>query len=210
MTTEAVAGRIVVDRYELLETLGTGPIGPVWRAHDRVLGRDVAVRGVELPEVLDDAEQAALAEKVIREATAAAQLDHPAAVSVLDVVVEGDRPYVVTELVTGRGLDDLVEADGPLPPGQVAALGLQLLDALSAAHELGLVHRDVRPSNVILTDSGPRLADFGVASVVDDPTVTVSGVIPDPSYLAPEQTESTGATAMSDRWSLGATRYFAV
>ena len=210
MTTEAVAGRVVVDRYELLETLGTGPIGPVWRARDRVLGREVAIREVELPEVLDDAEQAALAEKVIREAAAASGLDHPAAVSVLDVVVDGDQPYVVSELVSGRTLAEVVEADGPLPPDQVAGMGLRIVDALSAAHDLGLVHRDVRPSNVVLTEMGPRLIDFGVASMVDDPTLAASGVIPDPSYLAPEQTESAGATALSDVWSLGATLYFAV
>ncbi|MGI9023535.1 MAG: serine/threonine-protein kinase [Acidimicrobiales bacterium] len=210
MTTEAVAGRVVVDRYELLETLGTGPMGRVWRARDRVLLREVAVRQIELPDVLDDAEQAALAEKVIREAAAASQLDHPGAVAVLDVVVENAQPYVVSELVSAPTLVDVVEAQGPLPPAQVTTMGLELLDALRAAHGLGLVHRDVRPSNVLLTESGPRLVDFGVASMVDDPTVTASGAMPDPSYLAPEQTGSAGATALSDLWSLGATLYYAV
>ncbi len=209
MSTEAVAGRVVVDRYELVETLGTGPMGPVWRAHDRRLQRDVAIREVELPDILDDAEQAALAEKVLREATAASQLDHPGAVTVLDVVTENGQPFVVSELVSAPTLAEVVGSDGPLHPTHVAAIGLNLLDALAAAHALGLVHRDVRPSNVLLTESGVRLADFGVASMVDDPRIT-NAAMHEPFYLAPEQTESAGATALSDLWSLGATLYFAV
>lgn len=210
MPTEAVAGHVVADRYELTETLGVGPMGPVWRATDRRAQRQVAVREVELPDILDDAEQAALAEKVIREATAASALDHPVAVTVLDVVTEAGQPFVVSELVTAPTLVDAVEARGPLPPEQAAAIGLQLLAALTAAHDLGLVHRDVRPSNVLLTEAGVRLADFGVASMVDNPRVAESGAMHELSYLAPEQTESAGATALSDLWSLGATLYFAV
>ncbi len=209
MSTEAVAGRVVVERYELVETLGAGAMGPVWRAHDRQLQREVAIREVELPDILDDAEQAALAEKVLREATGASQLDHPGAVTVLDVVTEGGQPFVVSELVSAPTLADVVGTDGPLHPAHVAAIGLNLLDALAAAHDLGLVHRDVRPSNVLLTETGVRLADFGVASMVDDPRIT-GAAMHEPFYLAPEQTESAGATALSDLWSLGATLYFAV
>ncbi|MDQ6798441.1 MAG: protein kinase, partial [Actinomycetota bacterium] len=132
MSTEAVAGRVVVGRYELVETLGEGPMGRVWRAHDRQLQREVAIREVELPDILDDAEQAALAEKVLREASAASQLDHPGAVSVLDVVSESGQPFVVSELVTARTLADVVDTNGPLPVDQVAQLGMRVLDALTA------------------------------------------------------------------------------
>jgi hypothetical protein len=117
----------------------------------------------------------------------------------------------VSELVEAPTLEEVVATDGPLPPERVASIGLALLDALAAAHAGGLVHRDVRPSNVLLPASGgPRLADFGVASMVDDPKVTAAGVVPAPHYLAPEQTGTPGASAASDLWSLGATLYYAV
>ncbi|MFN2608794.1 MAG: protein kinase [Acidimicrobiales bacterium] len=211
MSTSATAGRVVVGRYELIEPLGRGEVGVVWRARDRQLDRQVAIREVELPDVLDDAEQAALTEKVLREAGTAAGLRHPGVVAVFDAVAEDGRPFVVTELVTGPTLADGVRDHGPLAPHRAAGLGLQLLDALAAAHRLHLVHRDLRPSNVFLTATGDaRLADFGVASLVDDPKIIAAGGVPDPSYLAPEQTESAGASFLSDLWSLGATLYFAV
>jgi hypothetical protein len=211
MSRQAGTGRIVADRYELVAAVGAGPVGVVWRAHDRRTDRQVAVREVELPDVLDDAEQAALAEKVLREARTAARLDHPGAVAVLDVVSEEGRPFVVTELVTAPTLAEWVAGHGPLTPAQAGVVGLELLDALAAAHRIHLFHRDVRPSNVLLTASGAaRLVDFGVSSIVDDPKVTASGGVPDPSYLAPEQAGSAGASSHSDLWSLGATLYFAV
>ena len=211
MPTEAAAGQVIVGRYTLLGALGRGPVGVVWRALDQRLQRDVGVHEVQLPDVLDEAEQAALAEKVLREARAAAHLRHPAAVPILDVVTEDGQPFVVTELVDAPSLDQVVAEEGPLPPERVAAIGLPLLDALTAAHAGGLVHRYVRPSNVLLSPSGGALlTDFGVASVVDDPRVTASGGVPAPFYLAPEQTETAGASAASDLWSLGATLYFAV
>ena len=209
MRSQATAGRVIVDRYELVEPLGEGPLGPLWRARDRDDDRDVAVREIELPDLLDEVEQAALAEKVLREARAAARITHRAVVPVLDVVADDGFPFVVTELVDAPNLADVVAREGPLPPAQAAAIGLELLEALGAAHDSGLVHRDVQPSNVFLDGERVRLADFGVASLVDDPRMPATGAVA-PFYLAPEQTGSAGASPASDMWSLGATIYFAV
>lgn len=211
MPAETTAGCVIVERYELLDEVARGPLGVAWRAFDRTLDREVAVREVTLPDVLDDAEQAALAAKVLREARAAAHLQHPGAVAVLDAVADDGRPYVVTELADAPTLEDVVATEGPLPPERVARVGLAVLDALAAAHAGALVHRSVRPSNVLLPASGgARLADFGVGSVLDDPRATTAGGDPAPLYLAPEQTGTAGASAASDLWSLGATLYFAV
>src|SRR5215210_3429743 len=209
MRSQAAAGRVIVDRYELVEPLAEGPLGPLWRARDRDGDRDVAVREIELPDLLDEVEQAALAEKVLREARAAARITHRAVVAVLDVVADEGYPFVVTELVQAATLAEVVAVEGPLPSARAAAIGLELLDALSAAHDRGLVHRDVQPSNVFLDGERTRLADFGVASLVDDPRMSVSGAVA-PFYLAPEQTGSAGASPASDLWSLAATIYFAV
>ena len=209
MRSQAAAGRVIVDRYELVEPLGEGPLGPLWRARDRESDRDVAVREIELPDLLDEVEQAALAEKVLREASAAARLTHRAVVPVLDVVAHDDYPFVVTELVEAPTLAEVVALEGPLSSARAAAIGLELPDALGAAHDRGLVHRDVQPSNVFLEGERTRLADFGVASLVDDPRMAASGAVA-PHYLAPEQTGSAGASPSSDMWSLAATIYFAV
>ncbi|HYX43584.1 MAG TPA: protein kinase, partial [Acidimicrobiales bacterium] len=209
MRSRAAAGRVIVDRYELVEPLGEGPLGPLWRARDRDSGRDVVVREIELPELLDEVEQAALAEKVLREARAAARLTHRAVVPVLEVVAVEGYPFVVTELVEAPSLADVVALEGPLPSARAAAIGLELLDALAAAHDRGLVHRDVQPSNVFLDGERTRLADFGVASVVDDPRISTAGAVA-PFYLAPEQSGNAGGSPASDMWSLAATIYFAV
>jgi eukaryotic-like serine/threonine-protein kinase len=209
MRSQATAGRVIVDRYELVEPLGEGPLGPLWRALDLDNDREVAVREIELPDLLDEAEQAALAEKVLREAQAAARITHRAVVPVLDVVADDGFPFVVTELVEAPTLAEVVAVEGPLPSARAAAIGLELLDALSAAHDRGLVHRDVQPSNVFLDGERTRLADFGVASLVDDPRMPAAGAVA-PNYLAPEQTGSAGASPSSDMWSLAATIYFAV
>jgi serine/threonine protein kinase len=209
--TGATAGRWIVERYELLDEVRRGPADVVWHGRDRPLDRAVTVREVLLPDVLDDAEQAALAAKVLREARAAAHLSHPAAVAVLDAVVDDDRPFVVNELVDAPTLEDVVATQGPLAPERAATIGVAVLDALGAAHAGGLVHRDVRPSNVLVPPSGgARLAAFGLGALVDDPKVVTSGAGPAPLYLAPEQTGTAGASAASDLWSLGATLYFAV
>src|SRR5947209_2319248 len=205
-----MTGRVVVERYELIESLGSGPVGVMWRARDHSLNRDVAVREVAMPDVLDEAEQLVLAEKILRDARSAGRLDHPGMVAVYDVVEEHGRPFVVTELVSEPTLEDIVARSGPLSPARAARMGLDLLGALEAAHAEGLVHRDVRPSNVFVPETGAaRLGDFGVSSVLDDPKVITSGGA-SPGYFAPEHIGTAGATPAADLWSLGATLYFAV
>jgi hypothetical protein len=207
-----LAHQVVADRYELLESVGRGGFGVVWRACDTLLQRHVAVKEIHIPAFLNDDERAGLREKVLKEARAAARLDHTNAVTVFDVIDDDGNPVIVMELVEAPNLSDLVRQRGPLAPAEAARIGLEVLDVLNAAHERGIVHRDVKPGNVMVSDSGRvRLGDFGVAAILDDPTVTTSGAITgSPAYMAPEQATNKGAVAASDLWSLGATLYFAV
>ena len=205
--------QLVAGRYAWRERLGQGGFGVVWRAHDTLLQRDVAVKAIELPPVLDDEEQARVRAKVLREARAAARLNHPGLVTVFDVVEEDDgRPLIVMELVKAPTLAQLVDRDGPLSDERAAAIGLAVLDALEAAHTEGIVHRDVKPANVMVSESGHvQLGDFGIASIIDDPKVTSSGsVAGSPAYMAPEQAANLPTSAATDLWGLGATLWFAV
>jgi outer membrane biosynthesis protein TonB len=203
---------VVADRYELLDPVGRGGFGVVWRACDNLLQRHVAVKEITIPAILNDEERAGLREKVLKEARAAARLDHPGAVTVFDVIDDDGHPVIVMELVDAPNLSELVSQQGPLAPAEAARIGLEVLDVLDAAHAHGIVHRDVKPGNVMVSDAGRvRLGDFGVAAILDDPTVTSSGAITgSPAYMAPEQATNKGAVAASDLWSLGATLYFAV
>jgi serine/threonine protein kinase len=207
-----LAHQVVADRYELLETVGRGGFGVVWRACDTLLQRHVAVKEIHIPGFLNDEDRAGLREKVLKEARAAARLDHPGAVTVFDVIDDDGHPVIVMELVEAPNLSELVREHGPLAPDEAARIGLDVLDVLDAAHSHGIVHRDVKPGNVMVGESGRvRLGDFGVAAILDDPTVTNSGAITgSPAYMAPEQATNKGAVAASDLWSLGATLYFAV
>lgn len=187
-------------------------MGRVWRALDTVLERPVAIKIVEPPRGLDDAERDALRARVLREARAAARIDAPECVRVFDVVDEGDRAYLVMELVRGVTLADAVERDGPMSPAAAAAIGAALVKALTAAHRVGIVHRDVKPRNVMMLDEGGvKLADFGIASLKDDPRITSTGlVLGTPSYMSPEQARGRDTGPATDIWGLGATLYFAV
>ncbi|GAA1780336.1 serine/threonine-protein kinase [Actinomadura chokoriensis] len=201
----------IAARYELLEVLGRGGMGAVWRARDRTLDREVAVKEVLLPQGLDDAAVERLYARTFREARSAARLDHPGIVTVYDVVEEDGRPWIVMRLVRAEGLDRVIAREGPLPPARVAAIGLDLLDALGAAHAAGVVHRDVKPGNVLLPPGRAVLTDFGIATVAGDETLTQAGaIVGSPAYLAPEQARYQKATPASDLWSLGATLYAAV
>ncbi|MEU5988393.1 serine/threonine-protein kinase [Spirillospora sp. NPDC047418] len=201
----------IAARYELLEVLGRGGMGAVWRARDRTLDRDVAVKEVSLPQGLDGAAVERLYARTFREARSAARLDHPGIVTVYDVVEEDGRPWIVMQLVRAEGLDRVIAREGPLPPARVAAIGLDLLDALGAAHAAGVVHRDVKPGNVLLPPGRAVLTDFGIATVAGDETLTQAGaIVGSPAYLAPEQARHQKATPASDLWSLGATLYAAV
>ncbi|MDQ3983519.1 MAG: serine/threonine protein kinase, partial [Actinomycetota bacterium] len=204
--------RLVGSRYALGTALGRGGMGTVWRATDRLLQRAVAIKEVQLPLTLPEADRAITRSRVLREARAAARISHPGAVIVYDVVEEDDRPYIVMELVEAPTLEEVVRRDGPLDDERAARMGLEILGALEAAHAEGIVHRDVKPANVMLpARAHAKLADFGIASVKGDPTITTTGlVLGSPSYMAPEQAKEDVTGAASDLWSLGATLYFAV
>ena len=207
-----VAHQVVADRYELIESVGRGGFGVVWRACDTLLERHVAVKEIHIPGFLSEEDRAELREKVLKEARAAARLDHPNAVTVFDVIDDDGHPVIVMELVEAPNLSELVAQNGPMAPTDAARIGLEVLDVLRAAHARGIVHRAVKPANVMVGDSGRvRLGDFGVAAILDDPTVSTSGAVTgSPAYMAPEQATNKGAVPESDLWSLGATLYFAV
>jgi eukaryotic-like serine/threonine-protein kinase len=206
------ADRTVGGRYRLLDALGNGGMGTVWRARDLVLDRDVAVKEVRPPRGVSDEETAVLRERTRREARLAARLDHPSAVTVYDVVEEDDRPFVVMELVDARTLSEVVRTDGPLDARRTAEVGLALLGALEAAHARGIVHRDVKPGNVLLAADGRVvLTDFGIATSTEDSSITSTGLLlGSPAYIAPERARGGAPGPASDLWSLGATLFTAV
>ncbi|MGH9182930.1 MAG: protein kinase domain-containing protein [Acidimicrobiales bacterium] len=212
MAADETPPTLVASRYRLERSLGAGGSGRVWQGTDTVLERSVAVKTVELPAHVEDAERRALRSRVLREARAAARIDHPGTVRMYDVVDEGDRVYLVMELVRARTLGDVVDHDGPLSPRVAAGMGLELLGALTAAHRAGIVHRDVKPRNVMVLDDGSvKLADFGIATVKDDARITATGIVlGTPSYMAPEQARGHGPGPSADLWGLGALLYFAV
>ncbi|WP_344242930.1 serine/threonine-protein kinase [Actinocorallia libanotica] len=200
--------KIIVDRYELVEPLGRGGMGAVWRARDRLLGREVALKEVSPPPGVDPAP---LYARIIREARSAARLDHPGIVTVHDVVEEDGRPWIVMRYVRADSLDRVLAGRGPLAPAETAVLGLQVLEALRVAHAAGVVHRDVKPANILMESGRAVLTDFGIASLVGDPELTRTGaLLGSPMYLSPEQARRRPATPASDLWSLGATLYAAV
>jgi len=209
--------RLVAGRYRLLSPLGAGGMGTVWRGRDELLGREVAVKEVLFPRGLSEEDREVLRERTRREARAAARLDHPSAVTVYDVVQQDGAPYLVMELVEARTLADVVRTDGPLTPQRTAQVGLALLGALETAHRQGIVHRDVKPGNVLLrpdTAAGPGrvvLTDFGIASTAGDSSITSTGLLlGSPSYIAPERARGQSPQPASDLWSLGATLFTAV
>lgn len=206
------ATRRIADRYALDERLGTGGAGVVWSAHDDVLERRVAIKQVDIPDEVPPDERDRVSARVIREARAAARLNHRGATTVYDVFESDGSTYIVMELVDGPTLKGLVGRDGPLPPSRAAEIGLALLDTLASAHDIGIIHRDVKPANVMLPDGGPpKLTDFGIASIVDDPSLTTSGlVLGSPAFMSPEQAQGGEVGPATDLWSLGATLYFAV
>jgi serine/threonine protein kinase len=204
--------RVIAGRYRLVAPLGSGGMGTVWRAEDELLGRAVAVKEVTFPAGLRDEDRDVLRERTRREARAAARLDHPSAVTVYDVVEEHGAPYLVMELVEARTLSQVVRTDGPLSPQRTARVGLALLGALEAAHRQGIVHRDVKPGNVLLgAEDRVVLTDFGIASSPGDSSITSTGLLlGSPSYIAPERARGQSPRPASDLWSLGATLFTAV
>jgi len=205
-------GCVVAGRYELLDRIGQGSMGTVWRARDRVLARDVAVKEVRLPDLMPAREREILRERTLREARVSAKLSHPCVVTVHDVIEADGTPWIVMELVAARSLERVLAEDGPLPPRRAAEAGMMLLGALASAHAAGIVHRDVKPGNVLLTRDGRAvLTDFGIAAVDGDPALTQTGmVVGTPGFCAPERIRGAPASPASDLWSLGATLYAAV
>ncbi|MGW0805145.1 protein kinase domain-containing protein [Nonomuraea sp. NPDC002799] len=203
------SNRLVAARYQLLHELGRGGMGVVWEGHDTLLNRQVAIKEVLLPDSLSPGEQERQLLRTAREARTAAKLNHPSVVAVYDVVEEGGRPWVVMELLRHPSVEQVVLTSGALPVRQAADVGRQVLSALRAAHAAGILHRDVKPSNILMTDDGRAvLTDFGIATLEGDPSLTSTGMVTgSPSFLAPERVRAVDSGPASDLWSLGATLY---
>ncbi len=203
---------MLAGRYRKLGRIGQGGMGAVWRAYDTDLDREVAIKELRVPEQVTEQERRVWYARMSREARAAARLRHPGIVTVYDRVIgEDGRPWIVMELIHGPSLADLLTERKALPEQQVAALGLAMLEALSAAHAHGIVHRDVKPPNVLLDGDRIVLTDFGIAAVEGDATLTPSGaLVGTPAYMSPEQINGQAVTPASDLWSLAATLYMAV
>ncbi|MER5637124.1 serine/threonine-protein kinase [Kitasatospora sp. NPDC002227] len=202
-------GRLLAGRYRLNEVLGRGGMGTVWRAEDEMLGRIVAVKELRLYTGVDEEEKHRLIVRTLREAKATARIRHTAAVTVFDVVEEDERPWIVMELVESRSLAEVIKEDGPLTPARAAEIALELLGVLGAAHSHGILHRDVKPSNVLIGEDGRVvLTDFGIASVEGDTSVTSTGMLVGaPSYISPERARGQKPGPPADLWSLGGTLY---
>ncbi|MGP3685024.1 protein kinase domain-containing protein [Streptomyces sp. IBSNAI002] len=209
---ESNPDRVIAGRYRLLDPLGRGGMGIVWRARDEVLAREVAVKEVRAPAGLEPAELQRLYRRLEREAWAAARVSHRGVVTVYDVASEDGRPWIVMELVRGLSLADVLEAEGPMSPQHAAHLGEQVLAALRSAHEAGVLHRDVKPGNVLIANDGRVvLSDFGIASLEGSSAITMTGeVVGSPEFLAPERALGRDPGAESDLWSLGIMLYAAV
>jgi eukaryotic-like serine/threonine-protein kinase len=206
------ADRVIADRYALKTGLGPSELGTVWHAQDTLLGREVVVREIVFPPWLAGPERRAAQASVLAQAGAVARLSHLGVVTVFDVVADDHGIFIVTELVQAPTLADLVEAEGPLPPLRVAELGAEVASVLEAAHRAGIVHRDVKPANVMVRqDGGVRLAGFGAIPLQGVPQLTAAALaLGSPSYVAPEQARGRPSGPAADVWALGATMFFAV
>ncbi|WP_336112888.1 serine/threonine-protein kinase [Streptomyces sp. PTD9-10] len=204
--------RLLAGRYRLGDVLGRGGMGTVWRAEDETLGRTVAVKELRFPSNIDEEEKRRLITRTLREAKAIARIRNNSAVTVFDVVEEDDRPWIVMELVEGKSLAEAIREDGLLEPRRAAEVGLAILDVLRSAHREGILHRDVKPSNVLIADDGRVvLTDFGIAQVEGDPSITSTGMLVGaPSYISPERARGHKPGPAADLWSLGGLLYAAV
>ncbi|MEU0547452.1 protein kinase [Micromonospora sp. NPDC005979] len=204
--------QLVADRYRLLSPLGQGGMGRVWKARDEVLHRDVAIKELVPPPGLTDEERREMRERSLREARAIARLNHVNVVRIFDVLRTDGDPWIVMEYVASKSLQDTLAEDGPVSVARTIEIGLGVLGALNAAHKAGVMHRDVKPGNVLLGDDGRVvLTDFGLATIPGDPNVTRTGmVLGSPAYISPERAREGTAGPEADLWSLGATLYAAV
>ncbi|MFF4348026.1 protein kinase [Streptomyces sp. NPDC001530] len=205
-------GLLLAGRYRLVDIIGSGGMGRVWRAHDEVLHRAVAVKELTAALYVAEGDLARLLARTHSEARAAARINHSAVVTVHDVLEHDNRPWIVMELVEGNSLADAVKEQGRVEPAEAARIGLWVLRALRAAHAAGVLHRDVKPGNVLLSaDRRVLLTDFGIAQVEGDTTITRTGeIVGSVDYLAPERVRGHDPGPASDLWALGATLYTAV
>lgn len=203
---------MLAGRYRLVEPIGRGGMGKVWRAHDELLHRTVAVKELTAGLYVAQADRDVLHARTQKEARAAARIQHPAVVTVHDVLEHDDRPWIVMEYIDGPSLADAAKTAGRIEPREAARIGLHVLGALRAAHAVGVLHRDVKPGNVMLAKDGRvMLADFGIAAIEGDSSITRTGeLIGSIDYLAPERVTGGSPDPASDLWSLGATLYTAV
>ncbi|WP_203676588.1 serine/threonine-protein kinase, partial [Actinoplanes siamensis] len=208
----AVRQMLVAGRYRLLEPVGAGGMGRVWLARDRMLDRDVAIKEIVPPDWMSRDEKDRLRNRTLREARSAARLTHPHVVRVYDVVYDQGLSWIVMEYVPSRSLYQMLITKGPYPPAEAARIGLAVLDALAAAHRAGVLHRDVKPHNVLIgSDGRVLLTDFGLATFVDDGMITTPGlIVGSPQYVSPERARDGASTVESDLWSFGATLFATV
>lgn len=206
------SGIVLAGRYRLGDVLGRGGMGKVWRAHDEVLHRTVAVKELTAGLYAAEADRAVLHARTQKEARAAARITHPGVVTVHDVIDHDNRPWIVMQYVDGPSLADAAKETGEVEPREAARIGLHVLSALRAAHGAGVLHRDVKPGNVLLARDGQvLLTDFGIAAIEGDSTITRTGeLVGSIDYLAPERVRGGDPGPASDLWSLGATLYTAV
>jgi serine/threonine protein kinase len=214
-----MTGRVIAGRYNLQHPIGRGAMGVVWRARDQLLDRDVAVKEVVISALIGADERRNAYQRTLREARTAARLSHRGVVAVYDVAEEDGRPWIVMELVPSQSLDQVLVVEKRLPAARAGRIGQQVLSALAAAHAAGVLHRDVKPSNVLIANDRAAdgweeravLTDFGIAQFEGDPRLTQTGmVMGSPGFTAPERIRGSDATPASDLWSLGATIYAAV
>jgi serine/threonine protein kinase len=207
-----LAGRYVSNgRYALVRELGRGGMGIVWLAKDTVLGRDVAVKELMVPGGVPVDQRAEYTERVLREARIASRLADPGVVTIHDLIKQDNDTFIVMELIDAPTLEDLVTKNGPLPAAKVVKLADELLSVLEVAHKAEIVHRDVKPSNVMVPSRGTaKLTDFGIAQAFDDPKLTSIGtILGSPAYMSPERMQGGDPSPIWDLWALGATLFFA-
>ncbi|HUQ59642.1 serine/threonine-protein kinase [Lentzea sp.] len=205
-------GRLVAGRYRLSQRIGSGAMGVVWTAHDERLHRTVAVKQLLLQPGLAEADTDEAKRRAMREGRIAARLQHPHAVAVYDVAEDDGQPWLVMEYLPSKSLSGVLSERGTLPPRDVASIGMQVASALAAAHNAGIVHRDIKPGNILLGDDGTvKITDFGISRATGDVTVTATGMLAGtPAYLAPEVAKGYDPGSPSDVFSLGSTLYAAI
>ena len=206
-------GALVADRYRLIEQVGSGAMGVVWKAQDERLGRTVAIKRLIVRYALSDSMTEEVRRRAMREARIAARLQHRNAIALFDVAEDKGDPILVMEFLPSQSLSVVLEERGTLPPTKVAEIGAQVAEAIAAAHAVGIAHRDIKPGNILLAENGTvKITDFGISRALDDGTVTTqTGMLAGtPAYLAPEIARGGDSSRASDVFSLGSTLYHAI